>query len=744
MARNRFSVRRLGAFCLMWGSLTFLALFTLPSPTLAADATEDVVRRIIGNQEKLANVNQRIQKEILLSGQDQASSQAAGEQRMAKLRELKFMYPRLLNALKKSTSLATEKSRLEKAMETGQAYLITEPKPYSLRLYDDILDSVAVLDQEQTLLQTSINNAELKLEKSRQALEKAQQAWRRIKEKMPADRPQGSADAIQYANAELDREIAETTLALAEERLKDYQHQMELVALKRTAADRKLETVRKDLAFDPAALDRVMVDLDQQRKRVDRYLQAVIDGQKAFELQWQADQLFNQATDVADRARQARDAWQHAYETTLQRTEEMGQLVSRQQQLWNYRFSLLKGDVAVDDLNLWETEAMAARQQAQQAIRSYQTDQVNLHARIDAVEKDRDTLDAAAKKYATHQLSAFKEINSVGQAYLSLLLASEQLSSRLLDEIAIQDRPVSIWDRMAGAGSQFNTLWNFELWVIDEHGVTVGKVITALGILIIGVFIIKQATHLLARRMKKANLELSSAAAMEKLLFYLGFLMVLLFALHTVNIPLTAFTFLGGAFAIGLGFGAQNLINNFISGFIIMAERPIKIGDILEFGDKCVRVEEIGARCTRVRTGENVHILVPNSSFLENDITNWTLSDKMIRAKIMIGVAYGSPVEKVTELLLAAADETELIRKSPAPFVIFEEFGDNALIFEIYFWIRVENVIEKRRISSTLRYSICASFEKHDIVIAYPQRDIHLDTLSPLKVQMMESVGGKD
>ena len=400
--------------------------------------------------------------------------------------------------------------------------------------------------------------------------------------------------------------------------------------------------------------------------------------------------------------------------------------------------------MAVDDLNLWETEATTTQQQVQQAIRSYQTIQVRLQARIAAVEKDYDHLDSAAKKYATYQLEAFKETNAVGQVYFSMLLVTEQLSSRLLDEINIQDRPVSLGDRISDAGSQFSVLWNFELWVIDEHGVTVGKVVTALAILIIGVFLIKRATHFLAGRMEKSKLGLSSAAAVEKLMFYLGFLLVLLFALNTVNIPLTAFTFLGGAFAIGVGFGAQNLINNFISGFIIMAERPIKIGDILEIDGQCVRVQEIGARCTRVRTGQNVHILMPNSSFLEKDIINWTLSDTRIRTSVVIGVAYGSPVEQVTELLMEAAEKIERIRKTPKPFVVFDEFGDNALIFEIYFWILVENVIEKKKIASMLRYEIYALFNAHDIVIAYPQRDVHLDTITPLKIQLLDSVGRKE
>lgn len=739
---NRFRLRPVRGAILTWALLPIVVLTLLPLQGVASDSTEDVVRQIIEFQEKLAGVNQRIEKEMLLA--DQGLDATASGKRVAKLRELKFIYQRLLNALKQGTSLAADKNRLEKAMDSGQAFLVPGQKPYALSLYDSVLDEIADLNQEQSLLQASINNAQLKLEQSQQELEKAQQRWRRLKEKTASNQPQGFSDDVQLVSAELDREIAEANVALAQERLNDYQNKVDLVSLKQLASNRKLETIRNDLAFDPAALDKVMAEIDAQKEQVDQYLQTVIDAQKRFETQWQTDQRYDQKRSVVERAHSARQAWQHAYETTLQQTEEMTQLLSRQQQLWHYRFALLKGDVAVDDLNLWETEATTTQQQVQQAIRSYQTIQVRLQARIAAVEKDYDHLDSAAKKYATYQLEAFKETNAVGQVYFSMLLVTEQLSSRLLDEINIQDRPVSLGDRISDAGSQFSVLWNFELWVIDEHGVTVGKVVTALAILIIGVFLIKRATHFLAGRMEKSKLGLSSAAAVEKLMFYLGFLLVLLFALNTVNIPLTAFTFLGGAFAIGVGFGAQNLINNFISGFIIMAERPIKIGDILEIDGQCVRVQEIGARCTRVRTGQNVHILMPNSSFLEKDIINWTLSDTRIRTSVVIGVAYGSPVEQVTELLMEAAEKIERIRKTPKPFVVFDEFGDNALIFEIYFWILVENVIEKKKIASMLRYEIYALFNAHDIVIAYPQRDVHLDTITPLKIQLLDSVGRKE
>ena len=285
----------------------------------------------------------------------------------------------------------------------------------------------------------------------------------------------------------------------------------------------------------------------------------------------------------------------------------------------------------------------------------------------------------------------------------------------------------------------FLDIWQLEIVTIDNNPVTVGKVIIALLVLVIGMVVVKIAFRLMGSRLlSRTALKKNTASAIQKIFTYFGYLLVLLFALRMVNIPLAAFAFFGGAVAIGVGFGAQNIINNFISGFIIMTERPITIGNLVEIDGVLGEVEDIGARCTRIRTGENIHILVPNSGFLEKNITNWTLSDNRIRTKVTVGVVYGSPVRQVEEFLIQAAKENEKILKSPEPFVVFNDFGDNALIFEIYFWITIQRIIERRLIESSIRFRIDELFREAEIVIAFPQRDVHLDTTQPLELRVME------
>lgn len=285
-------------------------------------------------------------------------------------------------------------------------------------------------------------------------------------------------------------------------------------------------------------------------------------------------------------------------------------------------------------------------------------------------------------------------------------------------------------------------IWNHELYEIDNHVIRVRQVAVALGFLVAGILLLNQGIRLFRKRLlPRTTLKPNEAIALTKVVYYFGVLIILLFSMRMVNLPITAFAFFGGALAIGVGFGAQNLINNFISGFIIMAERPVRIGDMIEIEGNFARVEDIGPRCTRIRTADNIHVLVPNSSFLEKNIVNWTLSDQKVRAHVELGVAYGSPVREVERILVRAAADHERVLQDPPPSVLFRDFGDNALIFRLYFWVSMETLSERLAIESSIRFHIDELFREAGIVIAFPQRDVHLDTLKPIELRLLGSSG---
>jgi small-conductance mechanosensitive channel len=269
------------------------------------------------------------------------------------------------------------------------------------------------------------------------------------------------------------------------------------------------------------------------------------------------------------------------------------------------------------------------------------------------------------------------------------------------------------------------------------QAITVGQIISVILLLIIGYLGSKFIGFLLGRRLAATALRPDIVYILKRIAFFVLIIFVVMTALSLLGIPLTAFAFATGAIAIGVGFGAQNIINNFISGWILMAERPIRINDFIEIDSTYGVVEAIGTRSTRIRRTDGVHLLVPNSQLLERIVVNWTLIDRDVRTIVRVGVAYGSPVRQVADLIMQAVAEQPEVKTEPRPSVIFEDFGDSSLVFDAYFWCDVGGERFLREIRSAIRFRIGELFEQNGITIAFPQRDVHLDAKNPLEIRVM-------
>ncbi|MBU2871925.1 mechanosensitive ion channel domain-containing protein [Colwellia sp. E2M01] len=274
---------------------------------------------------------------------------------------------------------------------------------------------------------------------------------------------------------------------------------------------------------------------------------------------------------------------------------------------------------------------------------------------------------------------------------------------------------------------QIKSILSITAFTVSEQAITIGEVLLIPIFIYIGLLLTKWSVRLLTRRLTNHNTDPNIIHLMQRVFYVIAIVVMLITTLDMINIPITAFAFLSGAIAIGFGFGAQNIINNFISGWILMWERPIKIGDFLEVENTKGVVEEINTRSTRIRRVDGVHLLIPNSKLLENTVVNWTLRDNLVRATVSVGVAYGSPARQVADLILEATLAQKEALKEPKPIVSFEDFGDSSLVFEVNFWIQ-SNVEGGLRVAkSNVRFAIDDLFDKNDIVISFPQRDVHLD-----------------
>jgi potassium efflux system protein len=194
-------------------------------------------------------------------------------------------------------------------------------------------------------------------------------------------------------------------------------------------------------------------------------------------------------------------------------------------------------------------------------------------------------------------------------------------------------------------------------------------------------------------------------------------------ALLALGFEFTKLTIMVSALGVGIGFGLQSVVNNFVSGLILLFERPVRVGDFIELGGKWAEVKNIGLRATTVQTLEQADVIVPNADLVTNPVTNWTLSNRRVRATVPVGVAYGSDVTLVMETLLACAKANPKVTNTPASQVLFLKFGDNSLDFELRVW--VWDAEERLRVISELHQAVDRSFREAKIEIAFPQRDLH-------------------
>lgn len=229
--------------------------------------------------------------------------------------------------------------------------------------------------------------------------------------------------------------------------------------------------------------------------------------------------------------------------------------------------------------------------------------------------------------------------------------------------------------------------------------------------------------------MVHTSLAASQQYAVARILSYIIFLIGGVIGLENLGLNLSSLVVVGGALGLGVGLGLQPIVTNFVAGVILLLEQPVRIGDRIELGSLYGDIIAIKGRSTWVRTNDNVVIIVPNSEFIEKQVTNWTANDRRVRVSLPVGVGYDSDPEMIRKLLLQVADAHPDIPKEPPSEVIFLGFGDNTLNFDLRIWTE-KQVRTTRRLQSDLYFAVFAACREAGVEIAFPQRDLHLRSIS--------------
>jgi len=229
----------------------------------------------------------------------------------------------------------------------------------------------------------------------------------------------------------------------------------------------------------------------------------------------------------------------------------------------------------------------------------------------------------------------------------------------------------------------------------------------------------------LARLLRRSRLRPSVQFAITKITRYTILALGTYLSLEAVEINLNSLAFLVGALGVGVGFGLQNIVSNFISGLIILTEAPIALGDRVEVSGTVGRVTQINLRSTTVTTADNISIIIPNSNLITGTVINWSHGDPTVRTRLPIAVAYGTDLEKFRSLMLEVASADPDILKSPEPDLLFVGYGDGAINFELALWSSM-TADKPLLFRSRIYYAVHKTLEANKIEIAFPQRGLHL------------------
>jgi potassium efflux system protein len=221
--------------------------------------------------------------------------------------------------------------------------------------------------------------------------------------------------------------------------------------------------------------------------------------------------------------------------------------------------------------------------------------------------------------------------------------------------------------------------------------------------------------------------------------YYTIIIISFLIALKIVGLDLSSFAMIAGALSVGIGFGLQNIVSNFVSGIIMMFEKTIKVGDYIEI-DANTRgvIVDISMRSTVIRTNDNIDLIIPNQSFVVNQVINWTLGDNKVRFRVPFGVAYGTDIEEVEKVILNALKNSNLPYlkgKEYEPLVIFEEMADSSLNFELFVWVKDIYARRPRRTKNEFLRVIYKALNEANITIPFPQQDLYVKEMPELKIK---------
>lgn len=675
-------------------------------------------------------------------------------ERRSLLQQLVQIYEQHLDALRKLDHMRLRVQEVERQNKEWDGF--STPPPYSVLMVDELRDAARSMALTAQGIQTRLTMTESAADSTRRNLKASQEQARHASERLegvedPAKREtltwerdlvqlRARVESARTGMLHADKTQIENELIEAQQRVALLNRQRTMAAQQTEFTEQDYDKIRKRLDADQQALmselDRAVLEQAAQRQAVaaSEAKLAAADGTAAASKKAPSRRL---TSEHVTHLTEAVELTRLQFDNDNLHVDLLRQMVNgleHERQIWDIRYATAQGALSVvEERDASKKLASAAKQI--QGWKEYGLQQLGMvGSQITDVENRlEDTSSPVTIRYLNDMLRGYRHREDLYRRALQRTDSLLGLIEHRQTEFAQREQARSVITRLEDWGTStvavVSNLWNVEIFTAEDtievdgktvtgrRSVTIGKVLTALAILMVGYwcavvlarFAEKQAITRLQVDPNVANIIRQWALAFL-------FLMLVIITLTFVKIPITAFAFLGGALAIGVGFGTQNLLKNVISGLLLLMERPLRVGDVIEVDGIRGMVTTIGLRSSTIRDTNGVETLIPNSNLLERNLTNWTYSSFRKRYSIRIAVATGSDARRVKEMLGELAGRHGRILKEPEPYVLFEDFSEHALVFALHYWIEIGPNIDAATVASDLRFMIENSFAEAHIV----------------------------
>lgn len=722
----------------------------------ATDQSSDELRRQA--EADLDEVRQKLEENAALQPADAAA--AADKEERQRLLDIQLYFRN--EKLWRLNDLAALKNTASTPVDTlPSVKALGEKPPYSALRVDALRDELDTQQDHLQSLQNSVQMREAEKQFLSERLRKANEEVRLTSDKAAHEKTEANrrnqeiaelkkqAAEVELAASAADQDYLQAQISSVRQRIEEMKHIVARVLPAQAFSESNLNEIRNTLR---TAQEKASTEVDQVAAR---HAKRLAERQRLLA----ASKNGNDASRLAfiDQALRA-DSMALEGLRTLQLLEQF------HADAWEQRILLLAADstaeVRQSALNALRQIAASLNTKDKKDNRWQQIaiNQENLRAII----ADLEARTTSLMQGGSAQIAAEKEVLSLYRNALTIYDRIAQLARRINQETArwIGDFTGAEDNESALTGLRLTDLWqtakrvaysvwNYELFTVEDisqadgqkitisYGITVGKSIGAIFLFGLGYWLFARITkRILALLVERGNVNAQVASVTRRWLMISVSVLLAVSILNLARIPLTVFTFVGGALAIGVGFGTQTIIKNFISGIILLFERKVRVGDIVVIGDVTGTVTNVDLRATTVKAFDGTEALIPNSNVLENQVINWTYSDPRLRREIGLQIEYGAPVRDAANIIMECAQAHGQVLKNPAPEVYFDGFADSGLDIAMTFWIELGAHTNGRRIDSDLRFMIEKRLAAAGINIPFPTRDVNLRAASPLPVTM--------